>query len=269
MGPTTRPPSKPSRNEPSSDRSANRYAGLTRRSITPMASGGVINRRSFTFWSESRISVKRTLRKAVHRTSIAAKEAATPTFRSKVNRRSFPEERVSIGCDTFTVAKGAADVKRRARIAAAILRRWPCDGTHHEEEKKDAEKGSGGGEDCRASGSAHAFRPVHDPRIGRARQGGDGGGAGSRAAEWKGRSGGAHSFAMPHRRRSGVTEMRLPGAARAFPARDCEGALRNAALFAARGPGHRFDEQAESLRIAGPRHGYGGGQRAAGLCGRL
>src|SRR5260370_12550884 len=125
MGPTTRPPSKARRSEPSSDRSAKRYAGLTRGSITPMASGGVINRRSFTFWSESRISVKRTLRKAVQRASIAAKEAATPTFRSKVNRRSLPEERVSIGRDTFTVAKGAADVKRRARIAAAILRRRP------------------------------------------------------------------------------------------------------------------------------------------------
>src|SRR5579864_2724651 len=201
MGPTTRPPSKPSRNEPSSDRSANRYAGLTRRSITPMASGGVINRRSFTFWSESRISVKRTLRKAVQRASIAAKEAATPTFRSKVNRRSLPEERVSIG------RRHLYGSQRRRGCKAACANRC-CYTTKaardemYDEEKKDAEKGSGGGEDCRAGGSAHAFRPVHDPGVGRARQDGDGGGAGSRAAEWKRRSGGAHSFAVPHRRKS-------------------------------------------------------------------
>src|SRR5712664_801282 len=96
IGPTTRPPSKPIRNAPSSDRSAKRYGKPTRRSATPTTSGGVMNNMSFTFWSGSRSSVNNTRRNAVQRASSAANEDDTPTFSSSVNSRSLTEVSVSM-----------------------------------------------------------------------------------------------------------------------------------------------------------------------------
>src|SRR6202158_4577048 len=96
IGPTTRPPSKPIRNAPSSERSAKRYGNPTKRSETPTISGGVMNNISFSFWSGSRSSVKSTRRNVFQRASNAANEDATPTFSSSVNSRSLTEVSVSI-----------------------------------------------------------------------------------------------------------------------------------------------------------------------------
>ena len=49
IGPTTRPPSKPIKNAPSSERSANRYGNPTNRNATPTISGGVMNNINFSF----------------------------------------------------------------------------------------------------------------------------------------------------------------------------------------------------------------------------
>src|SRR5713101_3826526 len=96
IGPTTRPPSKPIKNAPSSERSANRYGNPTRRRDTPTISGGVMNNISFNFWSGSRSSVNSTRRKVFQRAESAANDDATPTFSSNVNRRSLTEVSVSI-----------------------------------------------------------------------------------------------------------------------------------------------------------------------------
>src|SRR4029077_14986002 len=96
IGPTTRPPSKPIRKAPSSERSANRYGKPTSRSATPTTSGGVMNSISFSFWSGSRSSVNSTRRNVFHRASSAANEDATPTFSSSVNSRSLTEVSVSM-----------------------------------------------------------------------------------------------------------------------------------------------------------------------------
>src|SRR6267143_6271552 len=96
IGPTTRPPSSPIRNAPSSERSANRYGNPTNRSATPTTSGGVMNSISFSFWSGSRSSVNSTRRNVFHRASSAANEDATPTFSSSVNSRSLTEVSVSM-----------------------------------------------------------------------------------------------------------------------------------------------------------------------------
>src|SRR6266404_9934943 len=96
IGPTTRPPSKPIKNAPSSDKSANRYGNPTKRSETPKINGGVINNINFNFWSGSRSSVNNTRQNVFHRASSAAIEDATPTFSSSVNSRSLTEVSVSI-----------------------------------------------------------------------------------------------------------------------------------------------------------------------------
>src|SRR5580658_1474685 len=74
---------------------------------------------------------------------------------------------------------------------------------------------------------------------------------------------------MPYGRCAGVAAMRLPSAARAFAEENRAGRLRNFAVLAARGARHRADEQAARVRTAGWRHGYGGGQRIAGIRGRF
>src|SRR6266446_33103 len=96
IGPTTRPPSKPIRNAPSSERSAKRYGKPTSRSDTPTISGGVMNNISFSFWSGSRSSVNSTRRNAVHRASSAANEDAALTFSSNVSSKSLTEVNVSM-----------------------------------------------------------------------------------------------------------------------------------------------------------------------------
>src|SRR6266436_5449713 len=118
IGPTTRPPSKPIKNAPSSDKSANRYGNPTRRSETPRINGGVINNISFNFWSGSRSSVNNTRRKVFHRASSAAIEDATPTFSSSVNSRSLTDVSVSIATalgPCVTLANLLSEVKRRER----------------------------------------------------------------------------------------------------------------------------------------------------------
>src|SRR6266849_5308167 len=96
IGPTTRPPSRPIRNAPSSERSAKRYGKPTKRSATPTTSGGVMNSISFSFWSGSRSSVNSTRRNVFQRASSAANEDDTPTFSSSVNSRSLTEVSVSM-----------------------------------------------------------------------------------------------------------------------------------------------------------------------------
>ena len=114
IGPTTRPPSSPIKKAPSSDKSANAYAGPpTRRNVTPTINAGVRNSISFSFWSGSRCSVKSTRRNVVHRASSAAIEDATPTFRRRVNSRSRTEVAVSIfvASTRLTLANPPLDVK--------------------------------------------------------------------------------------------------------------------------------------------------------------
>src|SRR6267378_1752825 len=116
IGPTTRPPSKPIRNAPSSDKSANRYGNPTSRSDTPRISGGVINSINFNFWSGSRSSVNNTRRNVFHRASSAAIEDATPTFSNSVNSRSLTDVSVSIATalgPCVTLANPRHEVKRR------------------------------------------------------------------------------------------------------------------------------------------------------------
>src|SRR5258707_6446768 len=116
IGPTTRPPSKPIRNAPSSDKSANRYGNPTKRSDTPRTSGGAINNLNFNFWSGSRSSVNNTRRNVFHRASSAAIEDATPTFKSSVNSRSLTDVSVSIATalgPCVTLANLLSEVKRR------------------------------------------------------------------------------------------------------------------------------------------------------------
>src|SRR5712671_1308205 len=118
IGPTTRPPSKPIRNAPSSDKSANRYGNPTSRSDTPRISGGVMNSINFNFWSGSRSSVNNTRRNVFHRASSAAIEDATPTFSSSVNNRSLTDVSVSIATalgPCVTLANPRREVKRRER----------------------------------------------------------------------------------------------------------------------------------------------------------
>src|SRR5712664_438125 len=116
IGPTTRPPSKPIRNAPSSDKSANRYGNPTKRSETPRISGGVMNNINFNFWSGSRSSVNSTRRNVFHRASRAAIEDATPTFSSSVNSRSLTDVSVSIASalgPCVTLANLLSEVKRQ------------------------------------------------------------------------------------------------------------------------------------------------------------
>src|ERR1700682_5615419 len=117
IGPTTRPPSKPIRNAPSSERSAKRYGNPTKRSETPTISGGVMNNISFSFWSGSRSSVKSTRRNVFQRASSAANEDATPTFSSSVNSRSLTEVSVSmtgaLRQPSLTLANPRGEVKHR------------------------------------------------------------------------------------------------------------------------------------------------------------
>src|SRR6266852_4162101 len=96
IGPTTRPPSRPIRNAPSSERSANRYGNPTRRRDTPTTSGGVINNISFNFWSGSRSSVNSTRRNVFQRARSAANADAALTFSSNVSSKSLTEVSVSM-----------------------------------------------------------------------------------------------------------------------------------------------------------------------------
>src|SRR5579859_4734327 len=115
IGPTTRPPSKPIKNAPSSDRSPNRYGNPTNRNETPRIKGGVMNNISFSFWSGSRSSVNSTRRKVFQRASSAAIDDATPTFSSSANSRSLTEVSVSIANansgSSLTLANPCCDVK--------------------------------------------------------------------------------------------------------------------------------------------------------------
>src|SRR5216684_2888837 len=134
IGPTTRPPSKPIRNAPSSDRSAKRYGKPTRRSATPTTSGGVMNNMSFTFWSGSRSSVNNTRRNAVQRASSAANEDDTPTFSSSVNSRSLTEVSVSMASALGLFANASQSPPRCNASPAAMCDRfragelWNADG---------------------------------------------------------------------------------------------------------------------------------------------
>src|SRR6267378_1228319 len=113
IGPTTRPPSKPIRNAPSSDKSANRYGNPTSRSDTPRINGGVINSINFNFWSGSRSSVNNTRRNVFHRASSAAIEDATPTFSSSVNSMVVSVSMAGALGPCVTLANPRREVKRR------------------------------------------------------------------------------------------------------------------------------------------------------------
>src|SRR6267143_1378863 len=122
IGPTTRPPSKPIRNAPSSDRSANAYGWCpTKRSVTPTISGGVMNSINFNFWSQSRSSVNSTRRNVFHRASSAANDDATPTFSSKVNRRSRTEVALSI-FDCVSQANASVSPSACKGVRGALFR---------------------------------------------------------------------------------------------------------------------------------------------------
>src|SRR5580698_1798503 len=83
-----------------------------------MASGGVRNSSSITFWSESRISVNSKLRNERKRTSSAARDAAKPTFSTSENINSSAPKNVFIllaerrlRSARTKLAKAASDVK--------------------------------------------------------------------------------------------------------------------------------------------------------------
>ena len=123
-GPTTRPPSNPSRNDPSSIKSAARYGCPKMRRITPNASGGVTKSISFNFWSESRSSVKSTLRKVAERASHAQIDAAAPDVEQKREQQISAESKRFHGAlpAAATLANHRADVKRRLRPSPDIIR---------------------------------------------------------------------------------------------------------------------------------------------------
>src|SRR5690348_6397893 len=86
-----------------------------------------MNSMSFSFWSGSRSSVKRTRRKVFHRARRAAIEEATPTFSSKVKRRSRTAVAVSMAANGSVLANASQSEPRcKASCGApAILLR--CD----------------------------------------------------------------------------------------------------------------------------------------------
>ena len=130
-----------------------------------MASGGVRNKRSITFWSESRFSVKTSRRKDRNRTSSAARAAAQHTFRIRMKRRSRPPLSISISLvrrergSAITLAKAGGDVKRcGTKGSIRCVRRGSfakpaiigvCD-----EAQKTIRQRIGKGARCRQSGSA-------------------------------------------------------------------------------------------------------------------
>src|SRR5689334_20077374 len=71
-----------------------------------------MNSMSFSFWSGSRSSVKRTRRKVFHRARRAAIEEATPTFSSKVKRRSRTAVAVSMAANGSVLANASQSEPR-------------------------------------------------------------------------------------------------------------------------------------------------------------
>src|SRR5713101_4384755 len=82
-----------------------------------------MNNMSFSFWSGSRSSVKRTRRKVFQRASSAAMEDATPTLRSKVKRKSRTGVRVSILCGESQVYASQSPARSKASHGAGFLSR--------------------------------------------------------------------------------------------------------------------------------------------------
>src|SRR6516162_2181234 len=175
IGPTTRPPSKPIRNAPSSERSAKRYAGLSRRRITPTSKAGTRNSISLNFWSGSRSSVNSTRRNVFHLASSAAIDEATPTFSNKVKSSSWILSVPSMASwrarshgrnhDLIVMNSRARyrDFQFDVTVAfprPAILDR--CDGqkTFHKESQINGESAQGG-----VRGPADTLRPVHNLRL--------------------------------------------------------------------------------------------------------
>src|SRR6266481_5859896 len=130
IGPTTRPPSKPIKNAPSSDKSANLYVEPTSRKVTPKISGGTIKNISLIFWSTSRSSVKSTRRKVFQRASSAAIEAATPTFSNSVNKKSLGENGASIVLNAHSTSiLNSTLANRRTSVKAdgpSARKYYPC-----------------------------------------------------------------------------------------------------------------------------------------------
>src|SRR5579864_3950259 len=283
IGPTTRPPSKPIKNAPSSERSPNRYGNPTNRNETPRIKGGVMNSISFSFWSGSRSSVNSTRRKVFQRASRAANEEATPTFSSSVNSKSFTEVSVSIASpgirSSLTLANPRGEVKCReaqlphdlgafsgtdfSRFADFFRRNRPAIlADYHGTQERiwpapESEPTTSRGSSCDA---AHSLWPVYDlcfrgawvtARSHRPR---------ARQAQWQRDAAGPRAFAVPDRRRAHFPALRLPRTARALPAKDRARPFRRFTLPAPRGPRHRPDEQVARLRTARRRHGHRGSQ---------
>src|SRR6267378_2908459 len=228
IGPTTRPPSSPIRNAPSSDKSANAYGGPpTSRSVTPTISAGVMNNISLSFWSGSRCSVKSTRRNVFHLARSAEMDDATPTFSSRVNNRSRTDVAVSILCCALrlTLINPLLDVKRGARAGSRAANSghggdtWQgtqkaagtpsllyCSFPDERKIKARQEKSHHAG-NGRARRAANALWTLYHLWLQGARSAGRGGRAGSRQLERKNRSPGARPLAVPDWRRSRVSSV--------------------------------------------------------------
>src|SRR6266403_496048 len=210
---------------------------------------------NLSFWSTSRSSVKSTRRKVFHRASSAAKDDATPTLSSKVNKRSRTEVAVSI----FACVSQANASQSPARCKARLLRRcshikractdgslcrlWlpvilsVCDERKIAQEQTLEEKFHDGA-DGRARRAADALWPLHHFRIQGPRAAGRGGCAGTRKSERQERATRAGALAMFDRRCTHVLAVRLPRPVGTVAEENRAGAFGNSAVSAARRPWH-------------------------------
>src|SRR5579864_4128820 len=231
-----------------------------------MASGGVKNKRSITFWSESRFSVNTNRRKDRNRTSSAASAAAQHTFRIRMKRRSRPPLRISISlvrCDrvsAITLAKAGGDVKRcggkdSIRRLQRCLSPLPVIILVRDEAKNTIQQAVGKGAHCRPSRSANSIRPISrfwNRRLEERRRSDRDSArvfaicsaiysAIHSVAKWKGAAR-ARALAMSHRRCVYIRALRLPRPTRVFTAENCSRAIRRAALYAAGRARNRIDQ---------------------------
>src|SRR6266404_927622 len=229
---------------------------------------------NLSFWSTSRSSVKSTRRKVFHRASSAAKDDATPTLSSKVNKRSRTDVAVSIFAFVSQANASQSPARCKARVVrrcsqikracadGSLCRLWlpvilsVSDERKITQEQTTEEKFHDGADGC-ARRAADALWPLHDFRIQGPRAGGRSGCAGTRKFEKQNRAACARALAMPDWRSTHVVALRLPRPVGTVAEENRPGTLGNSGVLAAGRPGNRFDEQAPRLRTPGRRDGHG------------
>src|SRR3970282_1774767 len=120
--PAKRPPSKPKRREPSRARSAKAYPTNTRVK-TPRVKGAPRNNTSFNFWVRGRSAWKRRRLNKPERTSKAASEPVTPTFKRRMKMKSFePSKRPSVS----ETGDKASESGALCKVAALLVEARQC-----------------------------------------------------------------------------------------------------------------------------------------------